>query len=66
MILGYILICGMGPMEPYSLNGCRAFSRMFPSVELCQESRDRFYGNVSLKDGHYIDDSGCFLIGTGT
>jgi hypothetical protein len=65
MILGYILICGMGPMEPYAVNGCRAFSRVFASVELCKESNDRFYGNVTLKDGHYIDGSGCFLIGTG-
>jgi hypothetical protein len=65
MILGYILICGMGPGEPSSIEGCIVYPRQFETLVACEEGRDNFHANISLREGHYIDDSGCIVIGTG-
>lgn len=65
MVLGYILICGMGPMEPRVIEGCRAFTMPFTTVAECEESRENFLLSPNLRDQHYVDDSGCFVIGTG-
>jgi len=64
MILGYILICGMGPLEPGAINGCRTFYDQFPDVQSCEARQYSFIENTTLRDDHYIDDVGCFTIGT--
>jgi hypothetical protein len=65
MILGYILICGMGWTTPGAINGCIVYPRQFETLVACEESRDSFHANIPLRKGHYIDDSGCIVIGTG-
>ena len=65
MVLGYILICGMGPLDPGAIEGCRVFTIPFSTVAECEESRENFLLSPSLRDQHYVDDSGCFVIGTG-
>lgn len=64
MILGYILICGIGITQPSAVDGCLQTTRLFPSMELCEEGRQIFFDYFIPQDGHYIDDSGCFLVGT--
>ena len=65
MILGYILICGMGPMEPETIDGCRVYTEQFPTYLLCENERQGFLDEPNLREGHYVDDSLCFIIGTG-
>jgi hypothetical protein len=65
MVLGYILICGMGSLEPGSIEGCRVFTIPFPTVAECEESRENFLLSPNLRDQHYVDDSRCIVIGTG-
>jgi hypothetical protein len=65
MVLGYILICGMGWTTPGAIEGCIVYPRQFETLVECEESRNRFYANIPLREGHYIDDSGCIVIGTG-
>jgi hypothetical protein len=65
MVLGYILVCGLGPLSPNAIEGCRVDTRSFPTVAACEELRESAIANFSLPDPYYIDDSGCILIGTG-
>lgn len=64
MILGYILICGMGVAQPSAVDGCLATTRLFPNMELCAEGREIFIKYSTLQEGHYVGDSGCFMLGT--
>ena len=64
MILGYILICGMGPMEPGAIEGCIVYTLQFGEVATCEQERDAFLDNPGLRKGHYIDDIACLVIGT--
>lgn len=61
MILGYILMCGLGPLE--AVNGCRVYPRLFTRYELCEEARDLFLSNLTVKKGLYVGASGCVVIG---
>jgi hypothetical protein len=65
MILGYILICGMGPMEPYAINGCIAYTEHFAELTECENERLGFLDEPNLREGRYVDDSRCIVIGTG-
>jgi hypothetical protein len=65
MVLGYILVCGLGPITPNSIEGCRVDTMSFPTLVVCEETRANVIANFSLPDPYYIDDSGCILIGTG-
>jgi hypothetical protein len=65
MILGYILICGMGPMEPYAINGCIAYPEQFAKMTECENEVLGFLYNHDLPEGRYIDDFRCIEIGTG-
>ena len=65
MILGYILICGFGPLEPGSIEGCKVYTIPFYDAVTCENERAGFLVSPDLRDGHYIDDSGCIVIGTG-
>ena len=64
MILGYILICGMGAAQPSAVDGCLATTRLFPNMELCEEGRQLYLDYSNLREGHYVGDSGCFMLGT--
>ena len=64
MILGYILICGMGVAQPSAVDGCLATTRLFQNMELCEEGREIFIKYSTLREGHYVGDSGCFMLGT--
>tara|TARA_R110000764_G_scaffold41411_1_gene93097 strand:- start:2839 stop:3075 length:237 start_codon:yes stop_codon:yes gene_type:complete len=64
MILGYILICGMGIMQPNAVDGCLSTTRLFDSMKSCDEGREAFLGRFTPKPGQYIGSSGCFAIGT--
>jgi hypothetical protein len=64
MILGYILICGMGVTQPNAVDGCLPKTRLFPNMELCAEGREVFLKYSNLREGHYVGDSGCFMLGT--
>ena len=66
MVLGYILLCGLAPAVPGTLGGCRVFSAQYPTVAACEKTRFNFYSEVTLPDGVYEDDSGCFVIGAST
>jgi hypothetical protein len=55
----------MGPGQLGSIEGCIVFPKQFETLVDCEEGRDNFYANISLREGHYIDDSGCIVIGTG-
>jgi hypothetical protein len=66
MILGYILICGMGLAQPNAVDGCLVTTRLFPSIELCEEGREIFLKYSTLREGHYVEQSDCFGIGTKT
>jgi hypothetical protein len=65
MILGYILICGMGPMEPYAINGCIAYTEQFAELTECENERQGFLDEPTLRPGQYVDESRCIVIGTG-
>jgi hypothetical protein len=65
MVLGYILVCGLGPLSPDAIDGCRVDTRAFPTVAACEELRENVLANFNLSDPYYIDDSGCIVIGTG-
>jgi hypothetical protein len=64
MILGYILICGMGAAQPNAVDGCMVTTRLFPNMELCKEGRQLFLNYSNLREGHYVEDSDCFRLGT--
>jgi hypothetical protein len=65
MILGYILICGMGPLEPNTIEGCRAFTMQFPNVSICEERYELFVAESDkLKEGQYISGHDCLVFGT--
>ena len=65
MVLGYILVCGLGPMSPNAIEGCRVDTMSFPTLAVCEETRANVVANFNLSEPYYIDDSGCILIGTG-
>jgi hypothetical protein len=65
MILGYVLICGMGPMEVGAIDGCRLFTMQFADMVTCEAERQGFLDEPNLREYHYVDDSGCFVVGTG-
>jgi hypothetical protein len=64
MILGYILICGMGAAQPNAVDGCMVTTRLFPNMVLCKEGRQLFLNYSNLREGHYVEDSDCFRLGT--
>jgi len=66
MILGYILICGMGPLEPGTIEGCRLFTQQHPTETSCEAALMRFYQDVTLRPEHYISAGACFVVGTDT
>ena len=66
MILGYILICGMGVAQPNAVDGCLVTTRLFPNMELCEESREIFLNYSTLQPGHHVGGSRCIVIGTKT
>ena len=65
MILGYILICGINPLEAGTINGCRLYSRQFKDTTTCERSYQDFLVNTVLPEGQYPADNGCFSVGTG-
>ena len=65
MVLGYIVMCGLGPLSPNSIEGCRIDTMSFPTLAACEETNVNVVVDFNLPDPYYIDDSGCILIGTG-
>tara|TARA_R110000851_G_scaffold143144_1_gene282006 strand:+ start:284 stop:484 length:201 start_codon:yes stop_codon:yes gene_type:complete len=65
MILGYILICGMGPMEPYAIEGCIAYTEQFAQLTECENEAIGFLNKPELSEGQYIDGFDCIVIGAG-
>jgi hypothetical protein len=65
MILGYILICGINPLEADTIDGCRLYSRQFRYMSSCEKAYQDFLGNTRLPEGHYPADNDCFSVGTG-
>jgi hypothetical protein len=65
MILGYILICGMGPFQPNAIEGCHAITVQFESLTECQEAYAVFANeSYKLKEGHYIEGHDCLVFGS--
>lgn len=65
MILGYILICGMSPLQAGTINGCMLYSRPFTDEVSCEQAYEDFLVDTKLLEGHYSADHGCFSVGTG-
>ena len=65
MVLGYILVCGLGPLSPNAIDGCRVDTKAFPTLAACEETNASVLANSSLPEPQYVDDSRCILIGTG-
>ena len=65
MILGYILICGISPLQAGTINGCRLYSRQFHDEVSCEQAYEGFLVNTMLPEGHYSADHGCFSVGMG-
>jgi hypothetical protein len=65
MVLGYILVCGLGPLSLDAIDGCRVDTRAFTTLAACEELRENVVANFSLPAPSYVDDSRCIVIGTG-
>jgi len=63
MFLGIVLICGMGPTEAGAIQGCRAFTMLFPNSDTCMQETANFYSNAELNEGHFISDLQCVPLG---
>jgi hypothetical protein len=66
MVLGYVLVCGLGPLTPNSIEGCRIDTRAFITEAVCEELREDVLANLILPAQQYVANSGCILIGTET
>jgi hypothetical protein len=52
-------------MEPYAINGCIAYTEHFAELTECENERLGFLDEPNLREGRYVDDSRCIVIGTG-
>ena len=56
----------MGVAQPNAVDGCLVTTRLFPSMELCEEKREIFLNYSILQPGHHVGGSRCIVIGTKT
>jgi hypothetical protein len=52
-------------MEPYAIDGCIAYTEQFAELTECENERQGFLDEPTLRPGQYVDESRCIVIGTG-
>jgi hypothetical protein len=64
VILGYILVCGYGPLQPNALDGCRVLTQGYTTIQACEKSRLSFMDSFVFPGSTYVDATECLVIGT--
>ena len=64
MIIGIVVLCGLGPLETNTVEGCKPFARLFPTEVTCAQASNIILA-TKFREGVYVGHTDCRNLGEG-